>query len=63
MKTETLLSGKQLDNLKLFDEMAVRVKKVIKDSDMPQPVNNGKYGAYLNLLRYWNDFLIKCKFP
>jgi len=62
---EDLLERKEPDknHLKLFDEMAVKMKEVIKDSDIPQPTNNGESSAYLNLFKYWNDFLIKGKLP
>ena len=43
--------------------MTIRMKEVVKYSNMPQPVNNRESSAYLNLFKYWNYFLIKGKLP
>jgi hypothetical protein len=57
---EELMERKQPDpeKTKLFKDMAVRMQ-----AHIPDATGSGESSAYLNLFKYWNDFLIKGKLP
>ena len=66
MSAVELMSGKEpkKELMKVFEETQMRMIQVAEESDMPLPAKaNSKASSYLNIYKYWNDFIIKGKLP